>query len=535
MRRILVGVALLAVAVLAGLPVASSTFVHSERHLTIGAHQAVVSPAFDGHATLDFGPLLPKARVDVDAPVGLGVDIRLGDSDAVGLEELLQRDAAIAAQPQGEIREVTAAVTDMAAEAALRGVGVGVLAVTVVVLAWRAVGEDRRRRIRREAVQPSRGQVAGAVATSVVVVGSLVLVTLPERQDDAPEQTWSSVREVFPQLPADPVLDRLELAQGSATTSSRALVEGALYLYQDSVSFYGALEEQAQQVSVRRPEEGEKTALVVTDRHDNIGMDPVARRIADQAQAELLIDLGDDTSQGGEWENFSINSLAREFDGFDVVAVGGNHDADPTVEQMRKNGFTVLDAKPVEVGGVRFLGETDPRGTKITGYTEDAATRDSALSDQDTALRDVACEADERGERVGVLAVHSWASAKEVAGSGCVDLVLTGHLHYQVGPKAIAGPDGATTTRLTTGSTGGAVLPIALGSSLRRDAQVTLVTFDADGAPVGLQVVTFTPAGVIDVGDYTPLPLTSAPTPAEPDPTEDPTADEEDPEAPVQP
>ena len=110
MRRILVGVALLAVAVLAGLPVASSTFVHSERHLTIGAHQAVVSPAFDGHATLDFGPLLPKARVDVDAPVGLGVDIRLGDSDAVGLEELLQRDAAIAAQPQGEIREVTAAI-----------------------------------------------------------------------------------------------------------------------------------------------------------------------------------------------------------------------------------------------------------------------------------------------------------------------------------------------------------------------------------------------------------------------------------------
>ncbi len=535
MRRLLIGLALLGVGLLTGLPVATSTFIHSERNLTIGAHQAVVDPAFDGHATLDFGPLLPKARVPLDAPLGIGVDIRLGDSDAVGLEELLQRDAAIAAQPEGEIREITDAVTDMAADALLRGLGVGLLSVTLVVLAWRAVGPERRQRIRREAVEPSRAQVAGGVATVVVLVGSLVLVTTPERQDAAPATSWSPVREVFPQLPPDPVLDRLQLAQGTATSSSRALVEGALYLYRDSVSFYGALEEQAQQVSLRRPEEGETTALVVTDRHDNIGMDPVARRIADQADARLLIDLGDDTSQGDAWENFSINSLAREFDGFDVVAVGGNHDADPTTEQMRKRGFRVLDGEPVEVGGVRFLGQTDPRGTTIAGYTEDADARDSALAEQDARLREAACASDERGQRVGVLAVHSWASAKGVAASGCVDLVLTGHLHYQVGPKAIAGPEGASTTRLTTGSTGGAVLPIALGSSLRRDAQVTVVTFDAEGTPVGLQVVTFTPAGVIDVGDYTDLPLTSTPTPAEPDPTEDPTAEDEDPEAPIQP
>ncbi len=535
MRKLAVGLVLLAAAVLTGLPVATSTFLHSERHLTIGAHQAVVSPQVDGHATIDFGPLLPEVRVPVDAPLGVGVNVRLGDSDAVGLEELLQRDAAIAAQPSGEVREVTAAVTDMAAEAALRGLGVGVLTVTVLVLGWRAVGADRRRRIRREMVQPSRGQVAGGVATVVVVVGALVLVSLPERQDAEPAQTWTAAREVFPELPADPVLDRLQLAQGSATTSSRALVEGALYLYRDSVSFYGALEEQATQVRVREPEDGETTALVVTDRHDNIGMDPVARNIADRAQARLLIDLGDDTSQGGAWETFSINSLARAFKGFDVVSIGGNHDSRRTTKDQEKAGFTVLDGDPVEVGGVRFLGDTDPRGTTLTGYTEDAKTRDTALDDQDEELTTTACDADERGERVGVLAVHSWASGRKVAASGCVDLVLTGHLHYQVGPRAIAGPDGRSTTRLTTGTTGGAVLPIALGSSLRRDAQVTIVTFDADGAPVGLQVVTFTPAGVIDVGDYTELPLTSSPSPADPDPTEDPTAEDQDPEAPVQP
>lgn len=535
MRKLAVALALLAAGVLTGLPVATSTFLHSERYLTLGAHQAVVSPDVDGHATLDFGPLLPQARLPVDTPFGVGVNVRLGDSEAVGLEELLQRDAAIAAQPDGEIREVTVAVTDMAAQAALRGLGVGVLTITVLVLGWHAVGAERRHRIRREIVQPSRRQVAGAAATVAVVVGSLVLVGVPEVGASQPDQEWTAVRTVFPELPADPVLDQLQLAQGSATTSSRALVEGALYLYRDSVSFYGALKEQAKQVRVREPEEGQRTALLLTDRHDNIGMDPVARAIADQAKARLMIDLGDDTSQGGAWEAFSINALARAFKGFDVVSIGGNHDSRRTTKDQAKAGFTVLDGKPVTVDGVRFLGGTDPRGTRLTGYTEDAKTRDTALADQDEELVKTACDADRRGERVGVLAVHSWASGRQVAASGCVDLVLTGHLHYQVGPRAIEGPHGRTTTRLTTGSTGGAVLPIALGSSLRRDAQVAIVTFDDDGTPVGLQVITFTPAGVIDVGDYTELPLTSDPSPADPDPTEDPTADDADRGASAQP
>jgi predicted phosphodiesterase len=337
-----------------------------------------------------------------------------------------------------------------------------------------------------------------------------------------------SLTQEFPELPNDIAgLKRIQLAEGSATSSSRALVEGALYLYRDSVSFYKALDEKAQQAVVRTPEEGETTALVVTDRHDNIGMDPVARTIADRAQARLLIDLGDDTGQGGSWESFSINSLAREFEGFDVVAVAGNHDTDAVAEQMADKGFTVLDGKPVEVGGVRFLGASDPRGTKLTGYTEDAKTRNSGLDAQDTALRDAACDADGAGQRVGVLAVHAWSSGSEVAASGCVDLVLTGHLHYQVGPKAIDGPGATTTTRLTTGTTGGAVLPIALGSSLRRQAQVSIVTFDADGVPVGVQVVSFNPSKTIDVGAYTALPLPSeGAEQASPDPVEDPSAEE---------
>ena len=89
----------------------------------------------------------------------------------------------------------------------------------------------------------------------------------------------------------------------------------------------------------------------------------------------MLIDLGDDTSNGGSWETFSINSLAREFRDFDIVSVAGNHDTGSTVrKQMEDKGFTVLDGKPVTVGGVRFLGSSDPRSSGLTaGYDGNAS------------------------------------------------------------------------------------------------------------------------------------------------------------------
>ena len=527
MRRLGRILAVAAVVIVVAVPTAWTLFLQSERYLVLGAHDATVRPSTDGHATLDFGALLPQVRVPLDVPGSIGVAIDLGDSQGAGLEEMLARDAVIASQPEGEIRAVSSAVVDMAVSAGLRGLGAGLLAGTLTIVVWTALGAGRRSELRSRLVHPARRQVLLASATAVVVVGSLVLVIVPG-DDGEPERQWVSLTQEFPELPTDsPALQKVQLAQGSATSSSRALVEGALYLYRDSVTFYEALDANAEQAVLRTPEEGQTTALVVTDRHDNIGMDPVVRTIADQAQAKLLIDLGDDTGQGASWESFSINSLAREFDGFETVAVAGNHDTDAVAEQMADKGFTVLGGEPVEVGGVRFLGASDPRGTKLTGYTEDAQTRNGGLAAQDTALRDTACEADEAGERVGVLAVHSWASASKVAASGCVDLVLTGHLHYQVGPLAIDGPGENTTTRLTTGTTGGAVLPIALGSSLRRQAQVSVVTFDAEGVPVGVQVVSFNPSKTIDVGEYVALPMPSQDAaPATPDPVEDPSADE---------
>ncbi len=491
---------LLAVAVVVGTPVAYSTFVHSERHIVIGAHDATIVPVLDGYATLDFGPLLPQVRLPADAVAGIGVDISLGNAEVESLDQLVARDAVIASQPEGEIAAVRTAVREMLEAALLRGVGVGVLTAVGVALTWQAVGAERRAHLWRASRRPTRTQVLVGGFLAVVAVGSSVLIALPEQGQGRPATSWVPLVQAFPDVPDDPVLDQLEIVNGSATEGSKALVQGALETYHDSVVFYGALALRAATTNVRRPASGETTAMVVTDRHDNIGMDPVARAIAVRARVKLLIDLGDDTSNGGSWETFSINSLAREFRGLPIVAVAGNHDQGSSViETMRDRGFQVLAGRAVNVAGIRFLGSSDPRSSGfVAGYDGDEGDNIAAITQQDRRLTEVAC----RDERVAVLVVHSSASARRASESGCVDLVLSGHLHRQVGPDVVEGKNGRSTTTLTTGSTGGAVYTFALGSKLRRQAQVTIVTFRR-GLPVGLQPVTFEPGGTIDVADYT--------------------------------
>ncbi len=110
MTRTLKVLLLVLLAVGVALPTAYSTFIHSERDVVIGAHDATVQPTFSGYARIDFGTLIPQMRVPAEAPLGLGVDIRLGDSEITNLDQLVARDAAIAAQPQGEIASVRSTV-----------------------------------------------------------------------------------------------------------------------------------------------------------------------------------------------------------------------------------------------------------------------------------------------------------------------------------------------------------------------------------------------------------------------------------------
>lgn len=504
MRRLWPALALVLVGLLVGPPVAATTFVGTERAVTIGAHNAMASPTFDGHVTIIAGPLLPELRMPSDAPLGIGAEVVLRDSPDTDLENVLAQDAAIASQPEGEISAMTSEISDMALAALQRGAAAAVIAMVLAGAVWWLLGRRRRRELRAAwPPAPRTALVAGVLG--IVLLGAL-MVYVPDPSTHR-EVAWVPLRQEFPELPDEARLDQVQISRGAATATSKAIVQGALDTYEESRSFYSDLTEKAEGLPVRAPEEGQTTALVVTDRHDNVGMDPVARQVADAARVSFVVDLGDDTSNGASWEAFSIKSLRKTFDDMPIVAVAGNHDTGRYVQrEMERNDFILLDGEPTEVEGVRILGESDPRSSGLTaGYNGNEGDNIAAITEQNTEIAETACEDGD----IGLLATHSSASAKATVAQGCADLAISGHLHRQVGPTSTVGPNG-TSTSVSIGSTGGAVYAFALGTKLRRDAQVAVLTFE-DGRAVGLQIVTFKPGAVIEVGDWTPLPIAEAP------------------------
>jgi hypothetical protein len=137
--------------------------------------------------------------------------------------------------------------------------------------------------------------------------------------------------------------------------------------------------------------------------------------------------------------------------------------------------------------------------------------RGVSFEDQQNLIADLACEHDADGDRVSTLLVHDANSGRIALARGCVDLVVAGHLHLQVGPTQVVGANGRKGYTYTNGTTGGAAYAIAIGSKLRRDAEVTLVTY-AQGRPIGLQPVTVRTNGEFVVGAFTELELDDPPT-----------------------
>ena len=161
---------------------------------------------------------------------------------------------------------------------------------------------------------------------------------------------------------------------------------------------------------------------------------------------------------------------------------------------------------------MRLLGVSDPRSSGLGTWRDE---RGISFEDQEKRIADVACRHDADGDRIGTLLVHDANSGRQALNDGCVDLVLAGHLHEQVGPTATTGANGKVGYSYTNGTTGGAAYALAIGSKLRRDAEVTLVTY-RDGTPVGLQPVTVTTIGAFRVGGYVAL----APTGPAAEPTD---------------
>jgi hypothetical protein len=480
------------------LPLSALLFLNGSRATVVAGHDTEISPTLDGYATLDLGPYLPNFRVPSGSRVGAYLD--LGATDLDSYDELIRRYAFIASQPEGQIAKVRSTLLDMAEDSLVGGALLGLAGPGLVLL----VGKRRW----TELADPLPARAAAGAAVVVVLLASSFVVVRDDAEPPVGHDTWQPLAAALPDVAIPTEAADIEVEGGLITSGTRRLVESAVSSYRKSLEFYHALAEKAPALAtqLRQPGEGEVVALLVSDRHDNIGMDPVARAVADAAGATFLLDAGDDTSTGGSWEAFSLESLDKAFADFDDrYAVAGNHDnGDFVVEQQRRLGFTSLAGEVVDgPEGIRLLGASDVRSSGLGSWRDE---RDVTFADQQGLLADLACEYDADGDRVSTLLVHDANAGRLALQRGCVDLVVAGHLHLQVGPEPVIGDNGRVGYSYTTGTTGGAAYAVAIGTKLRRDAMVSLVTY-ADGRPIGIQPVTVRTNGEFVVADFIPLEL----------------------------
>jgi hypothetical protein len=496
-RTVAVGTAYVAVWLGFALLIALMLFLQSSRTVTLASHDAVLSPDFSGRAVLHTGPVLPDLRFDTGTPIG--VDIQLGKTDAPSTDALVERYALIASQPQGPADKLQDALQVMALDAVVKGAVLGL----VPILLWLLIGRDRRRDLFARA-RTRQGGIAGLIVVLIAV--GLWAPWEPDEDTVEGEREWITLQEFLgPAIHLPDDASGVEVQSSATTSETRRLIESAVETYDNSLTFYAAAEEAAGDIVLRTPEEGETVVALVSDRHDNIGMDAVARAVADQAGATAVFDAGDDTSTGSKWEAFSLDSVTAAFDDLDERwAVPGNHDNGSFVgAYLADRGWTVLDGEVVDgPADTLLLGVEDPRSSGLGTWRDEVGL---SFEEVGTRLADEACAAADDGDRVTTILVHDANLGDEALERGCADLVLGGHLHNVSGPTAFTGENGEIGYSFTTGTTGGAAYAFSLGSKLRRPAQMSLITYAEDGTPVGIQSVTLLTSGDFEVDTFVEL------------------------------
>lgn len=484
-----------AVWVVLSICLAAAIFVGSEREVDLASHEATVSPDFSGEVLLRTGPLLPDLRAPSRSRVG--VEVWLGNSDTTSVQELTARYGAIASQPEGQIAVVERAVRVMVVAALVQGTALG----AVPLLLWAAIGSSRRRALAGSL--PTGKGVIGV--TAVAAVAAAVIVPVGWGRQEPQVQEWTSLQDfVGDEVPLPAQAQDVQVTGGGVTAQTRRLISSAVSSYEQGLAFYSRAADDAADLELRDPEEDETVVLLVSDRHDNVGMDQVARAIADAGGATAVFNAGDDTSTGERWEAFSLDSVAAAFEDFDGRwAVAGNHDNGTFVRShMEELGWTYFDGSPVDgPGDTRLLGVDDPRASGLGNWRDETGLTSAEVA---ARLTEEACAADENDERVSTILVHDADFGDDALARGCVDLVVGGHTHVQSGPTAVSGEDGRIGYSYTVGTTGGAAYAIAIGTKLRRAAGVGLITY-RDGRPVGIQSVTLQTNGRYDVDEWVEL------------------------------
>lgn len=246
----------------------------------------------------------------------------------------------------------------------------------------------------------------------------------------------------------------------------------------------------------QRPEDADNIVfLFFTDNHCNTGMPKTLAAVADAAGASLALDGGDTVMSGTGYEKYCVQQEVRPFRNRDIhlVEVPGNHDSEVIEGYLDNYGVSVLDGSVLEIGGLRILGDSDPRSSELgQGITYRG---DETIADLGSRLADTACKETDPL----ILMVHDKRAANEALARGCVRLSLSGHTHAE---EILSGTtlSGLDYTRITGGTSGGAKESELTYGPLGQASKSMLISVK-DGVLQGYQDITITTEGGLLVGD----------------------------------
>lgn len=242
------------------------------------------------------------------------------------------------------------------------------------------------------------------------------------------------------------------------------------------------------------------TLVIVSDLHCNVGMGKVVGAAAEEAGADLIVNLGDTVMGGTAVEQVCVNAFADGFGDLPVVVADGNHDSDETADQERARGWTVLTGEPVVIEGIRFLGDTDPTLTSLGAPTRQVGPE--TVAEIGERLRERACELAEAGERVDMLLLHNPRGTEAALRSGCVPLALSGHFHRRIGPW-----QRGLGLQYVSSSTAGATYKVPTIGPLNAPASITVMRWDrTDRKPLDFRTIVADPDQSVELSPWYAFP-----------------------------
>jgi predicted MPP superfamily phosphohydrolase len=249
--------------------------------------------------------------------------------------------------------------------------------------------------------------------------------------------------------------------------------------------------------------------LHVSDLHLNPTAFDLIRSVATQFQVDVVLDSGDITDLGTAVEARYVTEIPSV--GVPYVYVRGNHDsaAIQAAVAAQPNAVVLDGPEVVEVAGIRFLGQGDPRFTPDKTTRDDEAPVDVLLAVGRTLARSVRTAVDPPH----VVVTHDPKGAPPLY--GVAPLVLSGHTHR----REDVSQDG--TLHIVQGSTGGAGLRALQGEE---PTPITLTVLYLDPDTGTLQAYDDVTLGGLGVTDARIRRTVVAPTDDGGAPLPDPTA-----------